>query len=32
MKEKENIKRFFRKDLTSFFILLHTFDLPLAYL
>jgi len=32
VKAKENIKRFFRKDLASFFILLHTFDLLLAYL
>jgi len=33
VKAKENIKRFFRKDLTIFFILLHTFiDLLLAYL
>jgi len=32
VKAKENIKRFFRKDLTSFFMLLQTFDLLLAYL
>jgi len=31
VKVKENIKRFFRKDLTSIFVLLHTFDLLLAY-
>jgi len=32
VKVKENIERFFRKDLTSFFMLLQTFDLLLAYL
>jgi len=32
VKVTENIKRFFRKDLTSFFMLLQTFDLLLAYL
>jgi len=32
VKAQENIKRFFRKDLTSFFMLLQTFDLLLAYL
>jgi len=31
VKVKESIKRFFRKDITSFFMLLHTFDLLLAY-
>jgi len=31
VKVKENIKRFFRKDLTSFFTLLPTFDLLLVY-
>jgi len=30
VKAKENIKRFFGKNLTSFFILLHAFDLLLA--
>jgi len=28
-KVKENMKHFLRKDLTSFFMLLHTFDFPL---
>jgi len=32
VKVKEIIKCFFRKDLTSFFMLLHTFDFLLAYL
>jgi len=32
MKVKEDIKHFVRTDLTSFFMLLHTFDLLLAYL
>jgi len=32
VKVKVNIKSFFRKDLTSFFMLHHTFDLLLAYL